>query len=456
MHAPAPSRSALPRLALVPRLALALSLLIAGLGVLAAPATADEPSARATSAATTQYGYLKVTSIESYLQVAIASKEQVLYVDTAHADDDGFWYAISFGLSDRDNGLMWEYQPYGMYCSGSGQEVVYNGWLNRFTCQVKAGASSIFDAKTAACQESTGYPWKNGSIFSSDDGCYDWYLDLSYTLPKVEDSYGYECAPWEDQTLDRNGTAACLSQTYAWQDAQTSVSFWAPAPDACTGMPADTSSAGDFYDPEDYAPVTGGDGSCDGSDPTPNCTDGNTSYSCTGVMESTLPLSSVTVTRKATSTRSATRSATESATATRASVRVTVHGRSHGRRVSASAVVRIRKTRSAGASATASATKVARWTATTTCRRLTSEEADTCARASAVAEASATAQQKADTAAKKAAQRAAADQASAQAVREARARAAAAPVSSAERRAARQRARTVAERRLAAKIARLG
>lgn len=235
------------------------------LGVLAAPAQAAfDPAAK--------YGYAKIQEPEAYLRHYVDGGEQILHVDTEHMTPDGFYFAIKSEFVNR--GFSWRFQPWGAWCGGSAQKVEFNGWMNTHKCGVvwdkmEAEAPGA-TAKTATCRADTGHPWK----FASDNSgtCTN---ALLHPLTGIfqEDSQGFGCAPWEGIT--------CANVRYAWESAPAN-SFWAPAPDTCTGLPADANKRPYGVNPDPYVPA-GPVPDCTGEAFAPNCDATSTHQGCTGI-----------------------------------------------------------------------------------------------------------------------------------------------------------------------------
>lgn len=366
-----------------------LAMLAAILGFVgAAPAHAASGTASVTAsdAASTRYGYEKVTTRESYLTYYLRRDVQILHLDDDHMDPDGFWFAARSSFQQR--GYGWIYQPYGLWCGDANMKVAFNGWMNTDMCVVDmetvGAAYPAYPSNTAACRASTGQPWKAGSAFAGDSGCVDSALDWSTNPVIKEGSREYTCAPWEPQGLDQKGAALCNQTHYAWEN-ETPNTFWMPAPDTCTGMPAD-SNRGVQRDPAAYVPASG-DGSCTGSALAPNCPADSIHQGCTGIDPADLVWA--TATAAATSTQSANATLTRSASARvlRGTVTETASRKYKGKTYSASASAKFFKEASASMTATVTSTGTGSATATMSCASTTVAKAQDCAAKKAQVEA---------------------------------------------------------------------
>jgi hypothetical protein len=278
---------------------------------------------------------MKVATEEDYLAKLAQAGVEVLHVDTEHATPDGFWYAARGNISQHRGArsFTWNYQPFGMWCgypSGGLETLVFNPWLNRYTCEPDDTAMTSLDpdwaSKTQACREQTGIPWTNYSGAVAG-GCENWsalYKGYEASL-KFEGGRGEICAPWEPQTAPypsvsvKKSNVLCDQIHYTWESA-TPNSFWNPAPDSCAAVPADINMVAASAHPglEELALRTGGDGTCTGAAQAPNCADLNANQShpaCTGVAEA-LPPANVTATASATATIDSPSTATRTARAT--------------------------------------------------------------------------------------------------------------------------------------------
>jgi hypothetical protein len=350
-------------------------------------------SASATDAS--QYGYSQVTMKEAYLRKFASTG--VMTVDTAHETSGGFWLALH--SPDTARGFAWYFQSYGMWCSSSGQKVALNPWMNTYWCMTNPDApeiqSSASATNTANCQASTGYPWKKGTIYASNTGCLDNNLSWARNTlvqPELTMPSG-GCAPWE--------VADCTAVTYPWSSGPANT-YWMPSPDACTQMPADANKHVPSYDPQYYAPATGGDGSCDGSTPAPNCTTATVSSdACQATAPVVAPAPSDTTVREDSGTTTSSPDQTFSATATATASASVTSTRSATVSVERE-VVRYRVTRSAtykyhgrkyrgygtgyvvksavrGATRSSNATATATATETSSCTGASQDEAQACA-----------------------------------------------------------------------------
>lgn len=412
------------------------------LGLTAAPAQADYNEAA-------RYGYVKVIEPEAYLRSYVHSGSQILHVDTEHMDAGGFWFAQRSGISTR--GFVWQYQPFGMWCGGSTQTVAWNPWMNTHTCaydyaQAEAEYPGI-TARTATCRSNTGHPWKSGNIFDNDE-CSDSAL-TSARMPQ-ENGVGYTCAPWEEQGLTPSGASKCLSQRYVWESA-TPNSFWTPAPDACTGMPADANRR--YANPSQYVPA-GPVPDCTGEALATNCPPGDTHQACTGVpqvVNIATETATVTITN-GTGAASSTKSATHTAIVYSVSRRV--KKRYRGKTYKATRNVTLRRTATKTATANiALSNGTATSTITGSCSAGTMMSAQTCAASKAHTTAATEALAAANAEAASRAKASAPQAALTQAVAAARAAVAAAPVTSAEKDAAIKKAKTLARKAVNKQIA---
>lgn len=245
------------------------------LGVTAAPAQAAfDPDART--------GYTKVVEKEAYLRNITAQGFEVLHVDTEHAAVDGFWFAVKSGMSPR--GFEWRHQTYGVWCGGTTQQVEWNGWMNTTRCGIdfaKAESEAPgITANTQACRANTGHPWKTG-FGAPNTACDDVLLSAIGSGTFQEAGTNYQCAPWEEQGLSTSGASKCLTQRYDWESTAPN-SFWMPAPDTCTGMPANSNRV--YTEPAAYVPA-GPVPDCTGAALANNCPVGSTHQACTGVPE---------------------------------------------------------------------------------------------------------------------------------------------------------------------------
>lgn len=154
----------------------------------------------------------------------------------AAGDKTGVWFAVrkQYGAGDGTRGIVWNYQPFGLYC-GSG---VPEGWT--------AVALDTF-TNTLGCLPNEpvlrnvhGDAWWNGLYKQDTTNCgqYGEYAyprpDTSQVLicfgPKSGGGTGvarrvsfeqHTCAPWEVQDRDLNGRQLCEFTTYDWMPSDT-------------------------------------------------------------------------------------------------------------------------------------------------------------------------------------------------------------------------------------------
>lgn len=362
--------------------------------VLAFPSTAQ-------ASGTSGYGYAKVTDKTAYLALAAYEGIQVLYADEEHATPDGFYYAArATQPGDGARQMQWNYQPYGMSCRGSATKVDWNPWMNVYGCMIDPTladqVSPGFNNKTAQCQQTTGLPW---IISDGYTGCDTLNLDTGGLHVYTDKPTGFVCAPWEDSSLNPDGSARCRTITYDWYTNPQVNSFWVPAPDTCTGMPADSSAGQVYRNPVDYAPKSG-NGSCTGNAFAPNCKPGNTHRACTGVVPTAKQYATATVTSTATGQGAAEATATKARKFRALHVVKTaskrVHHKTYTARGAANFYTKATETRTA--SLTVSDVQRSA-TVTRTCGADTTQAAQVCAQQMAADDALAVAQADADAAA---------------------------------------------------------
>ncbi|MBM9459983.1 hypothetical protein JK386_08710 [Nocardioides sp. zg-536] len=329
-------------------------------------------------------GYLKVTEKEEYLTFHAARGREILFVDTEHADADGFWFAYRITTSAARN-FDWVYQPYGMYCASDWSDVTWNGWMNTYWCTPNAERVEAkfpgFNANAEACRAATGYPWKSASGGGSDYYCTNARLETAANALTQFQGDMFTCAPWERQ-------AGACKAVYPWASKPGyPAGHWIAQPDTCTNMPAHANQPGMMLDPDLYAPKTGGDGTCTGADPAPNCVGApddiaTTHRACTGVAPEP-PKGQYTATATRTATRTATASASATSTGTKTLTRwtkkVTVKRKAKGKTYKSSATAKVKVARSATVSAKNTATATATRTITRTCKGETRDAATACA-----------------------------------------------------------------------------
>lgn len=257
-------------------------------------------------------GWTRITDRESLMDLQRAAGITVLHVDTEHADADGFWFAIAGAANPALRPMRWIYQPYAAKCTDPETQVTWNGWKNQFECQYpdavwehqRPGSA----AHDAACVSATGRPWslaEPDSLMNAGDGTYimtwpDQMSDTTCTNANLAPGTGanlapgtglypasqeYPCAPWEDLSLNAQGTHVCdLSSPGPWLRRTDGGSgpngtwvstpeprTWEPAPDSCTGAPSWANDLTRRYHP-DADPNLGRPGvSCDGAALPPNC-----------------------------------------------------------------------------------------------------------------------------------------------------------------------------------------
>lgn len=362
-----------------------LSLLLAALSIAPGASSAsatDEPSP-------TQYGYKKVLNKAEYMEYYMAREFEVLHIDTEHQTSKGFYIAIK---TSRGRGFQWRFQEYGQWCLVPDNNVAWNGWMNNYTCMPDqerfAERFPAWPENGERCRNQTGYPWKNGGFDAGDTYCRNTELDSRYDPMTQKTAYGYDCAPFEEKRgFD------CYPRTYDWVDNEPNSEdvFWLPEPDPCTSLPSDANRVNPAYNPDDYVPASGGDSSCTGAAPAPNCATAPpdvaaTQQACTGVepVESTYYSGEATATESATADATVTvsRSATAQAKRYKASVQVTK--RKHGRTYKARGVAWTVKRATRSTTLTDTLTGEATATVTATCAStISQEEADACALADA-------------------------------------------------------------------------
>lgn len=330
------------------------SVLIAVTGALVVLGTTATP-AQAVFDTSQQWGYAKVTEPEAYLRQYVHKGIEIVHVDEEHMTADGFWFAYG-GSRTPERDFIWQYQPFGAWCNDTTLTLQWNPWLNTHQCRPDPALTEAEYPGTAerdaACREATGQPWKRGNIFPdpnpNDPYCGNTHLVAYYV--QQDPGMGHTCAPWEDQGVTKSGSATCLSQRYSWENT-TPNTYWSPAPDACTGLPAEATIR--YVNPDLYVPAGPVPG-CTGAPLATNCPPESTRQACTGVPQVILTATatvSVTVT-DGTATASATKSATSTAAVHR--VTKTVKQRYKGKIYKATKTVKI--VRTASQSATASVT----------------------------------------------------------------------------------------------------
>lgn len=387
---------------------------------------------------TQKWGYAKVIEPEAYLRYYVHYGIDVVHVDEEHMTSDGFWFAHG-GADTPNRDFTWQYQPFGAWCTDTTLTVQWNPWLNTHTCMPDLALSDAeypgFADRTATCRAATGQPWKFGSPFAGDTGCTNVALGARYV--EQDPGTGYTCAPWEDQGLTPAGTPKCLSQRYAWETAAPN-SYWSPAPDTCTGMPAEATKR--YLNPDLYAP-TGPVPDCTGDTLASNCPANSAHQACTGVprvIHSATASSSATV---GTGTATATATKTAEYKAVVYKVTKTAKATYKGKTYKAKRTVTI--TAKANRPATVSVTVnngTASRAATATCTGISPAAAQSCAQARAASEAARLAHTAADEDASVRAKAQAAQDATAQATAAAQQAVKATKVSKAQKTAAAKKA----------------
>ncbi len=400
------------------------------IGAMAVPAQARFDTSQ-------QWGYAKVVDPQAYLRHYLHYGVEVLHVDTEHMDADGFWFAERSGVSTR--GFDWRYQPFGAWCTDTTLTVEWNGWLNTYTCAPDWDKADLeypgYRTNTDACRAATGHPWKTGSLFVGGSGCANTLIGARMLTQSPGNPA--TCAPWEDQGATPSGASKCLTQRYAWETGPSN-SYWSPAPDTCTGLPAHATKT--YVHPDPYVPA-GPVPDCTGAALAPNCTPDSNHQACTGVPQ-VVHVASGTATASITDgTASATATKTAKHTATAYRVTKTAKAKYMSKVYKASRTVKIIRTatRAATVSTTVSdgtATK----SITLSCSGATPAVAQSCATANAQAQATTEARSAAEADAATRAKTSAAQAATAQAWEAARQAVADAPVSKSEKKAAAKKA----------------
>ncbi|MFC6152448.1 hypothetical protein [Nocardioides yefusunii] len=202
---------------------------------------------------------------------------EVIHVDTAHADAEGFWYARSY--EERQSGgrtFLWYYQTRGMTCDFRDTRPVFRPWTNDWMCDTELDVLEAgfpgYIAADAECR--AAQPWSRA--IREHDGI-RWTLmcqglmagGTSGLIPAVP-ATPFTCAPWEGVN--------CNKVSYPWAKSLTSVvpSMWRPAAATCTGLPA---NANRHKAPLQVA--TNVAEGCSGADVAPNCPAGDTGIACT-------------------------------------------------------------------------------------------------------------------------------------------------------------------------------
>lgn len=412
-----------------------------------------------------------------------SGREVVRHVERV---DDGFFVAVDEGRAVASAGsrtFTWYWQPDTIGCLDADYTVQFNAHLGMPVCQPDFEALAArgitspagHAADLAACRSAAdATPWSRpayGDGFSSaPTGCDPSEAVSAFsTRLALAPSQGVQCAPWEDQSpavAPRMGLA-CQYQSYPWASTGDLGATFYTAPDACTGMPADTFKGTARYDASIEMDPNAPD-SCDGTALSPSCAAGDEARKIACGATTTLtpgagsydvptsepgvpggptepenpgpgqPTYDATRVVEATASHSALASATKSATAQvkRGVVKVKVTKRIKGRLVRAKGIAPILVKRRAQASASAEATVTESAVVAESCRAASVEAAEACAQARAEQAAAEAAAIKATQKATQAAQREAGQEASAAAKAAATQAARAAEVSAAERRAA--------------------
>lgn len=382
---------------------------------------ADSATTQSSTAATGDYSpseadasYVRVGDPAPYLNYWQALAGDVLHVDTAHASAEGFWYAAAGSASDRpgERNFRWIYQPYGIKCSGTAAEVVYNPWTNFYSCLLNVETAQAMDpasqwtTHTPACRAER--PWSAGWAIPNGSECFNDALWWTASSAQFAPNHEYYCAPWE---TDQYGHACMNEGRYTWEK-KAEAAWFNPAPDACTGAPANLQTLPAGYGSHQVTTV---DPSCDGSAPAPNCTPAQANHvACGGPVPFGLKTgwpehststggetggetggtgTSVTIVATMTATGQAhtameTSTRTAKAKAARGYATATKVRYYQGRKFVGTARAKIVVSRTATATRTSEVTQNASpATATRSCTRDTEEEARTCAEQAALAQA---------------------------------------------------------------------
>lgn len=405
--------------------------MLAALFAMTAPAAQAEPAARYDDGFLQDKGQL----LDHWRAGATATAPQVLHVDTAHEADDVFWFAIDAVNEDpRGPGLRdirWVSMSKRAWCTSPVQRMGFNAWRNVTEClvvdQLAEQVAPGWTAKHDQCRRDVA-PWAtpaDGSLAT----CSPYYLVDTHSVTTLDGATTNQaCAPWEDNSFVSDarylggGYPACQAQRYDWEvnrsaDAQAAYPFLVDM-DACTQMPAGSNREAPYVDPRHHVTVPyAGSGSCDGSDPGPNCASGDAQrfFGC-GRPGGFIPLAEAKLSSPTTptapapggqtagftgvSTQTGSASVTRSVVVSKSAqvevvnrtVKKTVRKRVDGRLFSASAKVPLRLSRPGSAAVPVSGSSTLSVTATRTCRAATQVDADTCARLAATTEATRSAQ----------------------------------------------------------------
>jgi hypothetical protein len=379
--------------------ALALSI-----GTMSAPALAAGSNAQAPASASgvspapapADASYYPLRDQATYTSIYNARFNNIIHLDTEHATNDGFYFAIASASSGNGTRAMkWVHQPYGAKCSDWLRDLVFNPFLNVYFCALNPDRAEAvvpgFTANSVACQGQSGRPWE---IDNGSGSCVGDNINIERRNISLAPNTLMGCAPWEDQSLNGSGVANCLYTSYSYI-ASPEADLYVPAPDACVGIPEGANAYQVSYFTENAATNVP---NCTGAVNAPNCTSATTYHAACGGVPLT-PVMQVpggapqpgfirasatagATTQPASVTASATRSG--SASAARGPVKQTVKKKFRGREFKATgtAPVTVSRTASRTATATVPAALVVR-SATRTCDRLTVEEAQACAQAAA-------------------------------------------------------------------------
>ncbi|MFC6152410.1 hypothetical protein [Nocardioides yefusunii] len=339
MPVPGPKR----RFALSAVLALVLPLL--GLSGASATDVPAIPETELSGFAEIRDPYVYVSTLEPN---ELINAGRVIHVDTEHADDTGFWYARETLRPQHDykpRDFQWFYQTWGTTCATPNNFPLFSPWMNTWQCMNAPEHVATFEgadsARLACASRVAAEPWLllelrtiDGRLQANCSGrnSLSAHTSMNHGLVPATAAEVMECAPWE--------AVGCRDKQYAWSKVKKDVvaELWRPAPDTCTGLPADAnrhkSTVANLEAPADPA--------CTGEELASNCPVGSVHAACTvnGAREqgSENPAYGWVIAEKliyATDevTKTATASSTQTRTRSGKSVKVTLHGKWRGHKV---------------------------------------------------------------------------------------------------------------------------